>query len=298
MERIIRERHIVTDEFEGMRFQEYATAVLELIPARAGVKKAIKRGELIIDGKRASTGRFMKKGMVVELLEGEVPASRRFEVDLPILFEDEFLAIINKPAGIPVSGNSFKTVQNGLAGNVSLSSERDALPLPRPVHRLDALTSGILIIAKTTGARVALGRLFEERKVQKQYSAIVMGETPDSGEISFPIEGKESYSTYRKVRSVPSLRSGTLTLLELSPHTGRTHQLRIHCAESGFPIAGDTIHGDPENTLLHKGLFLAATKITLPHPITGEEISVKIDIPNKFSRYLDGEERRYRKYRG
>lgn len=296
MSRIVRERHVVTSEFDGMRFQEYGATVLELLPSRAGVKKAIKRGELTVDGAPAETGRFMREDMVIELLEGELPTSKRFEVELPILYEDEFLAIINKPAGIPVSGNAFKTVQNGLAGNVSFSSEPDALPIPRPVHRLDALTSGLLVIAKTTKARIVLGDLFAERKVQKTYNALVMGATPEFGEIESIIDEKPAYSTYKRLKEIPSLKSGLLTLVELQPQTGRTHQLRIHCAEQGFPIVGDTLYGEEGNIILHKGLFLTAVKIELPHPICGETVSVEIELPKKFTRFMAGEEKRFKKY--
>ncbi len=296
MSEIVRERHTVSKEFVGMRFQEYAAAVVETIPTRAGVKKAIKRGELRIDGIAAETGRYMQSGMVIELYEGELPASKRFEVDLPILFEDEFLAVVIKPAGIPVSGNRFKTVQNGLSGVISYSNEPDALPVPRPVHRLDALTTGVLVIAKTIKARIELGRLFEERKIEKEYHAIVQGETDKFGEMRFPISEKECFSEYEKVNQIPSLKSGTLTLLKLIPHTGRTHQLRIHCAESGFPIAGDTVHGDKNHTILHKGLFLAATKIAFTHPITNEKLTFETELPTKFTRYWDGELKRYEKY--
>ncbi len=296
LHRVVRERHIVTAAFNGVRFQEYCIAVLELLPSRAGVKKAIKRGDLYIDGKPAETGRFMMEGMVVELIEGTLPSSRRFEIDLSVLYEDNFLAIINKPAGIPVSGNYFKTIQNGLAGNIGFSNEPDALPVPRPVHRLDSQTSGVLIIAKTTKAHIALGNLFECRKVQKTYHAVCIGETPDSGELLLPIEGKECHSSFKKIRTSSSIHSSTLTLLQLSPHTGRTHQLRIHCASSGFPIAGDTLYGDRKNTPLHKGLFLAATKIAFPHPITGEMLSVEMEIPHKFTRYMENEQKMFDRY--
>jgi len=296
MDHIVRERIVVTDSESGVRFQEFCCDHIELLPSRAGVKKAIKRGEILIDGSPAETGRFMQTGMVVKLIDGTLPSTRRFIVDLPVLYEDQFIAVIQKPAGIPVSGNRFKTVQNGLAGNVSPSTEPDALPVPRPVHRLDSLTTGLLVIAKTVAARIEMGRLFEERLVQKTYQAIVIGETPQSGEMDFPVEEKESLSSYEKIQSVQSLKSGTLTLLKLKPHTGRTHQLRIHCAKSGFPIAGDTIHGDPDKTILHKGLFLCATEIQFPHPISGETVSVSIDLPKKFSRYLEGEQRRFLKY--
>jgi len=293
---IIRETHRVTQEFVGLRLQEYAPQVLTLLPTRSGVKKALKRQEILIDGKPATSARIMQEGMTLELLEGESISSRIYRIDLPILFEDEYLAIINKPAGIPVSGNQFKTIQNSLVGVLSPSTQEDALPIPLPVHRLDALTSGLLVIAKTGQARRALGTIFEERKVQKFYQAIVIGETKDKGDMNFPIEGKESLSSYTRISTTPSLKSGTLTLLELKPHTGRTHQLRIHCAQAGFPIAGDIVYGDKEHTILHKGLFLIATKITLPHPISEEEISLEITLPKKFERYLSGEKKRFEKW--
>lgn len=292
----VREVHKVEDEFDGLRFQEYAPSVFELLPSRAGAKKAIKRGELLIDGEVAQTARIMRTGMVIELIEGVLPASRLYRLELPILFEDEYLAVVHKPAGVSVSGNEFKTVQNALAGVLSRSILPDALPRFLPVHRLDNLTSGLLIIAKTTTSRIALGALFEDKKIHKQYHAIVVGKTESFGEMTSAIEGKQSRTTYERISQTDSLKSGVLSLLRLTPHTGRTHQLRIHCAERGFPIAGDTLYSEKGSTILHKGLFLVATHLSFPHPSTGKIITLTLDLPKKFSRYLVGEQTRFEKY--
>ncbi len=220
-----------------------------------------------------------------------------YPLKIPVVFEDDYLAIINKPAGISVSGNQYKTVVNTLAHNLKGSNQKDALNWPLPVHRLDNPTSGLLIIAKTLTARIRLGELFEQKKIQKRYHAIVIGKTPLVGDIHDKIGGKFAHSSFQTLQTVPSLKNTYLSLLELKPHTGRTHQLRIHCSNMNTPILGDKIYGIKGLILKHKGLFLSAVAVNFQHPITHMDLDISIPTPQKFLTRLENESRRYNNYK-
>ena len=231
--------HIVPENVEEIRLYDYAQQIFPTIPSRKGVKKAIAREEILVNGNKTSTGHWVKPGQQIELLESLANPPKAYNLKLDIVFEDEFLVIIYKPAGIPVSGNQFRTIQNAIIGNINISKEEDALRWPKPVHRLDGPTSGLLIIAKTAKALVRLGQQFEQKQIQKKYAAIVMGKIPESGIVDTAIDGLTSLSEYKTLKTINSLRSKHLSLVELSPKTGRTHQLRIHLSSIGFPILGD-----------------------------------------------------------
>ncbi|MGB0886510.1 MAG: RluA family pseudouridine synthase [Vicingaceae bacterium] len=288
--------HIVPNDFEEIRLYDYVQQIFPTIPSRKAVKKAIAREEILVNGHKTSTGHWIKAGQKIELLESNANPPKAYNLDLEIVFEDEYLAVINKPAGIPVSGNQFRTIQNAIIGNISLSHEEDALRWPKPVHRLDGPTSGLLIIAKTAKALVKLGQQFEQKQIQKKYAAIVMGKTPESGIVDTAIDGLKSLSEYKTLKTINSLRSKQLSLVELSPKTGRTHQLRIHMSRIGFPILGDKQYGDEGNNLEGKGLFLCALELNLKHPITEETLVIETTIPNKFNSLLEREEKRWNKF--
>lgn len=291
-------KHIVESLTKTIRLSDYCGNIFQkYIPSRKGIKKVLKKGGIFIDGKVGHSGDWVKEGQSIELMDLELNPPKAYEMDLEIIYEDEHFAIIQKSAGISVSGNQFNTIQNVIVDKIKLSTELDALKWARPVHRLDNQTSGLLVVAKTASAIINLSKQFEERSIKKKYTAMVMGESPESGEIIFPIENQEAKSAFKTLKTIDSLQSKKLSLVELSPHTGRTHQLRIHCSESGFPIVGDKLYGPKGNTLLHKGLFLAATELTLKHPVIGEEMNFKLAIPSKFEALLEREERRWRKFK-
>lgn len=250
----------------------------------------------MLNGEITEGGRWLKNGDVITHVKIEIHPPKSYHLKLNIIFEDEYLAVIEKPAGISVSGNQFKTIQNALLFTIKPSNNSDALPWPLPVHRLDNQTSGLLIIAKTKTTRVKLGQAFEQKKIQKTYNAIVIGKTKDQGVIESMIDDKKSISHYRKIVEYPSLKNEILTLLELNPLTGRTHQLRIHCAEMGHPILGDKLYGTPGLILKFKGLFLAALRLEFNHPITHEKLDFGLRIPSKFLNRLENEARRYNSY--
>ena len=156
---IVKETHLVPEGVSAVRLSGYARSAFTSIPSRKGVDKAIKRGELRVNGEPAGTGDWIKPGQLLELVDTQQNIPKTYRLSLEVVFEDDDLAVINKPPGIEVSGNKFKTITNALAGSLTASPQPDALPWPRPVHRLDYSTSGLLIVAKTARAQVSLGGL-------------------------------------------------------------------------------------------------------------------------------------------
>jgi RluA family pseudouridine synthase len=293
---IVIEHHIVPEGTSKQRLSDYLIGVFKTIPTRKGIKKAIKKGSVRVNGEIQNTAHWIESGQIIELLDIEKTPQKIFPLEFPVLFEDNYLAIINKPAGYVVSGNLYQTIENALPHHLTPSNQLDALKNYRAVHRLDALTSGLLLIAKTRIARVKLGKLFEERNIQKTYQALVIGKTPTDGTIQIPVDDKPSLSEFKTLKQVRSLRNDWLSLLELYPKTGRTHQLRIHLSNIGFPILGDKIYGKEGEILKHKGLFLCATRLEFEHPFTKEKIDLRIESPNKFRLMLEREQRRWEKY--
>ncbi|HPS58228.1 MAG TPA: RluA family pseudouridine synthase [Spirochaetota bacterium] len=285
--------HTVPENTARQRFSDYACTVFNVIPSRKGIKKAIKNGEFLIDGIAAETGTWVQPGQLMELLETETGRVKEYRAALEVVYEDEFLAVINKPAGMAVNGNRFKTVQNALPFNLTPTHEPDALRSPLPVHRLDAVTSGLVIAAKCRRSQVALGQQFETRSVKKRYRAVVQGMIAENGRITSMVDGREAVTEFSPVLSVRSIKNGYLTLVDLFPQTGRMHQLRRHMAESGHPIAGDLLYGVNGNVYKGKGLFLAAVELRFTHPVTGVMVNVSIDDPHKFISFLQREERRW-----
>jgi len=277
--------------------QEYAPTIFNsFIPSNAGIKKAIKRGQIIANGKVAQTGTWVQDGFVLELLEIPQTQPKIFECSIDVVYEDEEIAVINKPAGLSVSGNAYKTVYNALPFNLKKSNSKDSLPWPTPVHRLDNQTSGLLLIAKTKTAQIELGNQFSHHTIQKKYCTIVIGKVHTNQIINTPIEDKEAETSFEIIKIVNSLKYQQLSCLKVSPKTGRTHQIRIHLASIGHPILGDKLYGNKETLHKGKGLFLCAAELKFLHPKTFQIIELKIEIPQKFNSMLVREKRRWNTY--
>ncbi|WP_342454902.1 pseudouridine synthase [Tenacibaculum sp. L6] len=175
-----------------IRLQEYGVGIFATLPTKSGLKKAIKNNLIFVNGKPATTALFIKGNETIELFQTEDNTNKKhFHFPLEVLFEDDYLAIVYKPAGILVSGNSFATMDNTLTQNLQKSSLPNATR-PRPVHRLDYPTSGLLLIGKTTESIIALNKLFEQKKIQKTYFAICIGKMKQNGEIDLPIDDKSA----------------------------------------------------------------------------------------------------------
>lgn len=288
--------HRAPDGIENIRLVDYVIAVFPEMHSRSFAKKAIKRGEVLLDGEQTSQGVWLKPQQVISLVDLQNKPPKIFEFKLEVVFEDDFIAVINKPAGIAVSGNKYKTIGNALPFNLKPSAKADALKRPLPVHRLDFPTSGLLLVAKTHAAHIGLGQQFEQRLVDKTYRSIVVGLMPEQGVIDHPLDGQEAVTLYRLVESFPSLKVGTLSLIELMPRTGRTHQLRRHLADTGFPVVGDSKYGMGKPLLKGKGLFLCAIGLQFLHPVTKEPCRFSVQQPLKFASLMARESRRWKKY--
>lgn len=290
---ILLETHILPIGAPTARLSDYAAGMFRHIPTRKGMKKAIGRGEVFVNGTRATTGKYVRAGDVVELYDAEVKVQPRFDFAIEVIYEDEDLAVVNKPAGLVTAGHQFRTLQHCLPHNLRPSNAVPALKYPRPVHRLDAPTSGLVIVAKTPASLYHLGEMFALRKVEKTYRAVVIGRPAECGTWDAPIEEKPSLTHYQTLQTVPSLRNKHLSLLQLSPLSGRTHQIRKHTSDAGFPIFGDKIYGTPGEIYHGKGLFLAAVGLRFSHPLTGRKIDIFIETPPKFLSLLRREARRF-----
>lgn len=291
-------RHIVPEKVERQRLSDYAVSVFQtFVPSRKGIKKAIKRGAILVDGIGGTTGHWVLPGQIIDLIELTRPINKVFELPLVVVYEDEDIAVVHKPAGVPTSGNRFRTIFNALPFNLKSSSKLNAFAQPRPVHRLDAATTGLLLIAKTPKALITMGRHFEHRAVKKRYQAVIIGRPSGIGTIRSLVKGVEAISHYQVVRSCQSLKSRHLSLLNLWPETGRTHQLRIHLSDMGCPILGDKLYGREGMIMRGKGLFLSAVQLNFSHPISGEKMNLSIDPPRKFNHFMDKEQERWERYR-
>lgn len=285
--------HTVSQELT-IRLVDYAIRIFEELPTKSSVKKAIKSGELQICGMESSTGTFIKKGMTLELYDLERSLPKPYEGSVEALYEDDDLAVVHKPPGMPTSGNQYRTLENILVGQFQLPKDAGFLKWPKPVHRLDSLTSGLVIVAKTIQARFILGKEFEGRSIHKTYHALVMGETPEAGTLSYEVENKPAKTTFKRLDHCRSLKNDYLSLLELHPESGRTHQIRIHCAKAGYPVYGDHLYA--KETIRGKGLFLFASSLRFKHPISGAPLEVTIDLPANFHSRMKSEQRRWNKY--
>jgi len=261
---------------------------------RAKAQRLIRAGRVKVDGKEALPSHRLRPGEVVEVRLPPRPRPRT--VEIPILHEDEDIVVINKPAGVAVHSGAGRegeptVVTSLLAQGVKLcGGGGDRVGV---VHRLDADTSGVMVLAKSEEAYRSLVEQFQHREVEKEYLALVEGEVEtDEGRIEGPIGrdprrprwmgivegGKEALTEFEVLR-----RDKGRTLLLVRPKTGRTHQIRVHLAAIGHPVVGDPLYGRGEGKLM-----LHAWKIAFRHPRTGKRVSFSAPPPPEFSPWLPG----------
>lgn len=279
------EIHQVPEKVAPTRLADYAIGIFSHYPTKSSLKKAIKKKSITVDGETVTTAQIINGGEKIECAPAKDSEKKTLQLKLEVVYEDEYLAIIEKPAGILVSGNTFKTIDNALVQNLQRSPLPNACR-PRPVHRLDFPTTGLLLIGKTTAAITTLNQLFEFKEVQKTYLAITIGNMGENGSIDLPIDGKAAQSFYKKLASVKSERFDCLNLLSLHPTTGRRHQLRKHLAAIGNEILGEREYGKKEFLLKGKGLYLHAFSLVFNHPLTNKEIRIQSEIPKKFLKII------------
>ena len=285
---------------KGLRFDQFLALNFPAI-SLTRLRNAIKQGAARMNnGRMTMPGWILQPGDLVTLQidPGEPTAALPENIPLDILFEDDDLLIINKAVGLlshPSSTEKSGTVMNALAYHFLHSPHKPGSSTARPVllHRLDRDTSGVLAIAKNERANRIVSKAFRNRKVKKNYLALVHGAvTNDSGEIDAPL-GRNPQSWPRwcvkedgdasQTKFTVRQRFTNYTFLELEPLTGRTHQLRIHCAHLGHPIVGDQVYKGSVSTEaagIHvKHQMLHAQRLSFRHPSTGEDMDFIAPLP-------------------
>ncbi len=282
--------------------QRLDKAVAELTDlSRSLAHEQIKDGRILVNGQAKKAKYAVKEGDVIsyELPEPEVVEYVAEDIPLEIVYQDEDVAVVNKPQGMvvhPSAGHTSGTLVNALMYHIKDLSGINGVLRPGIVHRIDKDTSGLLMIAKNDQAHVALADELKDKKSLRKYWAIVHGNLPnDRGVIEAPIGRSEKDRKKHAVtaKGKPALtrfqvleRFGDFSLVELQLETGRTHQIRVHMAYIGHPVAGDEVYG-PRKTLKGHGQFLHARTLGFTHPRTGEVLEFTAEAPAIFQETLE-----------
>ncbi|MFV8280348.1 RluA family pseudouridine synthase [Christiangramia marina] len=274
--------HTVPAIEQKIRLQEYAISIFPQINSRSALKKAIAKKLVLLDGERASTADWIQSGQKIELLEDKFQQIKIFKFILEVLYEDEYLAVVQKPSGIPSNGNYFRTLENALPHNLSVSHSEDALRYPVPVHRLDNPTAGIILVAKTRKVQQILHSAFENKSILKTYHALVHGQLRSVVTQTASIDGKAATTIFEPVDNF-EIEDEIFSLVKAKPITGRTHQIRIHLSDMSLPIVGDPIYGIEEGYFKNKNLYLFSSGISFGHPIASEEMEFELKLPKRFT---------------
>jgi 23S rRNA pseudouridine955/2504/2580 synthase len=305
----------VDEDSAGQRLDNFLMRHLKGVP-KTHVYRIIRSGEVRVNKGRASAEQRVEAGDLVRLPPVRVSAQVQAKADapapareFPVLMEDEAMMAIDKPAGVAVhggSGVSFGVIEQ-------LRRARPALANLELVHRLDRETSGVLLVAKKRSALKNLQDQFRDRETGKTYLALVLGLWPSNkkvidsplmkytlpngageGERRVKVVGKDDPNGMRSITLVRVARTvGPYTLLEVTIKTGRTHQIRVHLASQGHPIAGDDKYGDFEhNKLLQKmglkRMFLHAWQLKFQHPQSHRPVSLQAPLPPELKSFVDG----------
>ena len=312
----------------GMRLDAYlAQAIPEI--SRARVQLLIEAGQVRVDGAAAKGKQKMRGGEAIEI-EGEPhPAPLHAtpeDIPLDILYEDKYLAVVNKPAGMMVhagagvtdDARNRGTLVNALLFHMAKLSEAGGELRPGIVHRLDKQTSGAIVVAKDDATHRKLGEMFSMRRVTKTYIALLHGTlAKENVTVNLPVardlvrrtrmttrraDGRNAVSHFSVVERLAT-RYGAFTLVEVRIETGRTHQIRVHAQSLGHPVVGDTLYGAPRvitacavegqcdasNRRRAWGLernFLHAAHLEFAHPQTGKALAVDAPLPGELEEFL------------
>ena len=304
-------RFVVNENQEGLRLDVFVAANHSAL-SRSQVKHAVEEGDVLVNGKAPKVSQLLKTGDVIVLKQKparEAIASPQ-DITLDIVYEDAAIIVINKPAGMvvhPAPGNYENTLVNALLFHCPDLSGIGGVVRPGIVHRLDKDTSGLIVAAKNDDAHRNLSSQFEKHDVHKVYRALVWGDIKgNSGEIVLPV-GR--HTTDRKKMSTKSKRGkdaltlwkvreryGLATLLDVEIKTGRTHQIRVHLSDRGYPVIGDAVYGSATNRMRSisnlalksqlKALTrqaLHAAQLSFLHPVSGERLVFTAEMPQDLS---------------
>lgn len=318
---------VVPVEAAGWRLDQFLAGELQGV-SRSRVQQLVEQGDVLVEGKREKASLKLRGGesVVVTGQQQVTPLEAHAEdIPLEIVYEDEDLAVVNKPAGMMVHAGSGATDEARSGGTLvnallhrfkTLSSIGGELR-PGIVHRLDKETSGLILIAKNDKTHEALAEMFASRRITKTYVALVQGKLPEDGAtIQAPIsrdsvrrtrmttrrlEGaRHAVSHYRVVERLET-RFGPFTLARVRIETGRTHQIRVHMASISHPVVGDTLYGAaakiialPLSTtrkaarevLELKRNFLHSAELEFTHPTSGKQVQLKSPLPRELEDFL------------
>ncbi len=307
----------IASENAGKRLDQFLAARLETV-SRARVQEMIAEGKVLVNDAAAKASQKLRGGERISVLGEAQRAPLKAiaeEIPLDIVYEDDDLAVINKPAGMMVHAGAGATddarnrgtLVNALLHHLGSLSGVGGELRPGIVHRLDKETSGLIVVAKKDEAHRKLSAQFAAREVKKKYVALVHGWVKkDSGTLAQNISrdrvrrtrmttrlegGRAAVTHYRVVRRLDT-KFGKFTLLDVKIDTGRTHQIRVHVAAMAHPVVGDTMYGAPrqargKNAVI--GLernFLHAAELEFRHPRTGETIALKSELPQELQEFL------------
>ena len=301
----------IESEFAGLRLDAFLASQIEGW-SRARLQKLIENEDVLVNGKPSKPSYKLREGddVEVELTATSTVAFAPENIPIDIVYEDDTLVVVNKPAGLvvhPAAGTPSGTLANALAYHFQQLPDSGAGVRPGIVHRLDRDTSGLLVVAKTEAALENLSDQFRDRTVFKSYVALVHGRVlSDSGKIDQPLArdasnrtrmavvrgGRNALTLYRIRRSFERF-----TLLDVDLKTGRTHQIRVHLAWIKHPVVGDeTYGGGRDNTIQDPQLrarvrnlkrhFLHAEKLAFTHPATKELVKFECPMPADLSELL------------
>ncbi|EOS7906658.1 RluA family pseudouridine synthase [Enterococcus hirae] len=269
--------------------------------SRSQIQLWLKDGAVSVNGQVVKANYKVKKNdeIVIAVPEPETLSIEAEDIPLEIVYEDEAVAVVNKPQGMvvhPSAGHPNGTMVNALMYHVKDLSSINGVIRPGIVHRIDKDTSGLLMVAKNDLAHESLAKQLKDKTSLRKYVALVHGVIPhEKGTINAPI-GRSKVN--RKMQAVredgkPAVthfnvleRFNDFTLVELTLETGRTHQIRVHMKYIGYPLAGDPVYG-PSKTLKGNGQFLHAKLLGFTHPIIGQEMVFEAPLPTIFEKTLE-----------
>ncbi|HOO73556.1 MAG TPA: RluA family pseudouridine synthase [Spirochaetota bacterium] len=288
------------------RIDKFLVISLEADFSRSFIQKLIKDGNILANGSPIRQNYKVKTDdvILIEVPEPEVLDLVPRDIPLDIVYEDDDIAVINKKPGMvvhPGPGNYDHTMVNALLFHLKGLSSIGGVERPGIVHRLDKDTSGLIVVAKNDRAHQHLVNEFSARRVKKKYKAVVTGKPADDhGLIDMPIarhrkyrhkmavveSGRDAVTEYR-LEKMWNNRLGIFSLLDITLHTGRTHQIRVHLSASGLPIVGDPIYSKKWEKHRVPYLLLASVFLSFEHPRTGDEVSFEVSLPDHMRDFLE-----------